>query len=144
MSGGSAQTIRRHSVELCQDLVLHGIGKSTFQIFAGKLPFQCTWGRVKSYHTGGFGRPRVVPRRTRTVPHRRSHTKTPAKSYQVARGPACRSRARRGKLFFGDRNCFFPKQCLHLRGSYFFCIVIALKFAKAGCQPSCLDLPRLA
>ena len=31
MSGGSAWSIRRHSVELWQDLVLHGIGKSTFQ-----------------------------------------------------------------------------------------------------------------
>ena len=28
---GSARTIRRHSVELWQDLVLHGIRKSTFQ-----------------------------------------------------------------------------------------------------------------
>ena len=39
---------------------------------------------------------------------------------------------------------FFPQTVLALRGSYFSCIVIALKFAKAGCQPSCLDLPRLA
>ena len=31
MSGGSARTIRRYSVELWQDLVLHGIRKSTFQ-----------------------------------------------------------------------------------------------------------------
>ena len=31
MSGGSAQSTRRHSVELWQDLVLHGIGESTFQ-----------------------------------------------------------------------------------------------------------------
>ena len=31
MSGGSAQSIRRHSVELWQDFVLHGIRKSTFQ-----------------------------------------------------------------------------------------------------------------
>ena len=31
VSGGSARSIRRHSVELCQDLVLHGIKKSTFQ-----------------------------------------------------------------------------------------------------------------
>ena len=31
MSGGSARSIRRHYVELWQDEVLHGIGKSTFQ-----------------------------------------------------------------------------------------------------------------
>ena len=31
MSGGSARTIRNFSLELWQDLVLHGIRKSTFQ-----------------------------------------------------------------------------------------------------------------
>ena len=31
MSGGRGWTIRRHSLELWPDLVLHGIGKSTFQ-----------------------------------------------------------------------------------------------------------------
>ena len=31
MSGGSARSKRNFSVELWQDLVLHGIGKSTFQ-----------------------------------------------------------------------------------------------------------------
>ena len=31
MSGGSARSIRNFSLELWQDLVLHGLGKSTFQ-----------------------------------------------------------------------------------------------------------------
>jgi hypothetical protein len=31
VSGGSARSTRRHSVEFSQDLVLHGIGKSIFQ-----------------------------------------------------------------------------------------------------------------
>ena len=39
---------------------------------------------------------------------------------------------------------FFPKQCLHLRGSYLVCIVIPLESRIAGCRPTCLDLPRLA
>ena len=34
MSGGSARTIRNFSHELWQDLVLHGIRKSTFQYWA--------------------------------------------------------------------------------------------------------------
>ena len=38
MSGGSARTIRRYSVELWQDLVLHGIRKSTCQ----HLTVNCT------------------------------------------------------------------------------------------------------
>ena len=33
----------------------------------------------------------------------------------------------------------FPKQCLHLRGSYLFCIVIALPPRIARCQPTSLD-----
>ena len=41
MSGGSARSIRRHSVELGQDLVLHD-QKVNFSTFDGKLTFQCT------------------------------------------------------------------------------------------------------
>ena len=44
----------------------------------------------------------------------------------------------------GAAHDLFPKQCLRLRGSYFFSIVIPHDSRIAGCQPTCLDLPRLA
>ena len=44
----------------------------------------------------------------------------------------------------GAAHDLFPKQCLRLRGSYFFSIVILHDSRIAGCQPTCLDLPRLS
>ena len=38
----------------------------------------------------------------------------------------------------------FPKQCLRLKDSYFFSIVLLHDSTIAGCQPTCLDLPRLS
>ena len=41
MSGRSARSIRNFSLELSQGLVLHGIRKSYFSTFDGKLESQC-------------------------------------------------------------------------------------------------------
>ena len=50
MSGGSAQTIRRYSVELWQDLVLHGIRKSTFQHLTVNWNFNVLEMALKTLH----------------------------------------------------------------------------------------------
>ena len=43
-----------------------------------------------------------------------------------------------------SRDFIFPKQCLHLRGSYLASIELG-RYAKfCGRQPTCLDLPKLA
>ena len=38
----------------------------------------------------------------------------------------------------------FPKRCLRLKDSYFFSIILLHDSTIAGCQPTCLDLPRLS
>ena len=50
MSGGSALTIRRHSVELWQDLVLHGIRKSTLQHLTANWNFNVLEMASKTVH----------------------------------------------------------------------------------------------
>ena len=50
MSGGSARTIRRYSVELWQDLVLHGIRKSTFQHLTINWNFSVLEMALKTLH----------------------------------------------------------------------------------------------
>ena len=50
MSGGSARTIRRHSVELWQGLVLHGVRKFTFQHLTVNCHFNVVEMGVRTLH----------------------------------------------------------------------------------------------
>ena len=50
MSGRSARSIRNFSLELWQDLVLHGIGKSTFQHFPVNWNFNVLEMALKTLH----------------------------------------------------------------------------------------------
>ena len=50
MSGGSARIIRNFSLELWQDLVLHGVRKSTFQHFPVNLNFNVIEIAIKTFH----------------------------------------------------------------------------------------------
>ena len=50
VSGRSARSIRRHSVELWQDLVLHGIRKSTFQHLTVNWNFNVLEMVFKTFH----------------------------------------------------------------------------------------------
>jgi len=50
VSGRSALSIRRHPVEFWQDLVLHGIGKSTFQHFPVNWHFNVLEMTLKTFH----------------------------------------------------------------------------------------------
>ena len=58
MSGGSARTIRRYSVELWQNLVLHGIRKSTSQHLTVNWNFDELEMALKTFH--------IVPGLSRT------------------------------------------------------------------------------
>ena len=50
MSGGSARSIRRHSLELWQDLVLDGIRKSTFKHLTVNWNFNVLEMAFKTFH----------------------------------------------------------------------------------------------
>jgi hypothetical protein len=124
---------------LCEHLHLPKAQQVEFKarIIAMIFAVNSTWGRVKSYHTGAFGRPRVVPQRARTVPSPRSHTKTPAKSYQDARGPACRSRARREQIVFWCPELFFIYIYLFYTSVHSpcpsFCVQVCCVYQRAQC-----------
>ena len=73
MSGGSARTIRRYSVELWQDLVLHRIRKSTFQHLTVNWNFNVLEMALKTLHfVQGLSRTPllIVPR---YLPTKNSH-----------------------------------------------------------------------
>ena len=50
MSGGSARSIQRDSVELWQGLVLHGVRKSTFQHLTVNGHFNVVEMALKTFH----------------------------------------------------------------------------------------------
>ena len=50
MSRGSARSMRRYSLELWQDLVLHGIRKSTFQHLTVNWNFNVLEMAFKTFH----------------------------------------------------------------------------------------------